>query len=766
MWWPIPLRYEIVRVMGANTKLIVVKVVEHWTAIGNQITERLQALRIRSFSWFAAVLDRARRWSQTHATKIELGFWLLAAIGATLSLPIFQASLTPLLNDKLMASVQTLALTVGAAMIGATAIASSFVLFAMQVNIERLPYGLFYRFSSDLRLLTAFAFSFAAAIGGTALSLIYDQNHVALIIVLELAAVILVLRLLLLAYRRSLHLVNPLQQLGIVYRLADHDLRRVDRHIRWTSRPSRNEEEGAMDNSRRAILDANPKWDRFLRDAIEHAVAFARRAGERGDLEISATALDVVVALNERYIQVKGRTFFVNKVLFDNPQVTDGTINATLESLRRLHEASLARRDEQQLEHIFRTYAALVQVYLRIEYRPGQSKSHALLATSYLEQAVEAAVPQNLVDTLMQGVRILGSVGRQFFMAGNSTEGVGCVSKIAFFGMVGAASAMHRPLTLVAMEQLRDLLFMLLRVKERDIGFAVRELRKSINEVANFFLERPDTPLALTNSTSLAPFFSSTSFNSFRDLLTNLVNALLEAEDAKVAELVADHLEIWADGLFNEQKKLLLLSIEKRSQFAFDMVHWITGITELLIATSRAHHTRDYTRGELEKHALWLFSTLTWIPTDKDTTSFIENLSFRSEVFETALRALRDDWPDGFDTAWKLSMKWAIEGGRNQTGWGTLERWLTALCALALRGDANRTDQLKDELTAQLQTVEAPSQELRDRAARDLREKAEQIRECEFELDSIERILASNNREPTQALLLDVANILSPGTAA
>jgi hypothetical protein len=734
--------------MGHDKQGIVARVHNVRAAILSRAASALQLIRGNLSTW----LDSA---------KLELLLWSFVVVVAANQLPHVQAWLTPWLNDKFMTGLQTITVTVGGAMIGATAIASSFVLFATQVNVERLPYGLFYRFSLDLKLLFAFALSFVAAIGGTALSLISKPDYASLLIVSELAAVVIVLRLLLLAYRRSLHLVNPLQQLTMIARQADRDLRRTDRRIRWTSPPSPKLEDGAVDTARRAIFDANPHWDRLLRDTIDHAVAFARRAGEQGDLEISAAALNGVVALNHRYVQVKGRTFFANNMLIDNPLVSDRTVNATLEALRRLREAALARRDEPQLEQIFRTYAALVRVYLRIEYGAGQGKSHALLASSYLEQAVEAAVPHNLVDTVMRGVRSLGSVGQQFFIAGNSVEGVGCVSKIAVFGMVGAASEKYRPLTLAAMEELRDLLFVLLRVDERDIGFAAGELRRSVSQVATVFLELPDTPLTSTHSTYLAPFFSSTSLTSFRTYLTKLVNALLNAEEVEAAERVADHLEIWADQLYDEQKKLLLLSIEKRSHFSFDIIRWIAGITELLIATSRAPYTRDHTRGRLEKHALWLFSTLTWISTDKDTVSFVENLSFRSEVFETALRAQRDDWLDGFNATWKLSMKWAIEGGRNQTGRGTLERWLTALCALALRGEVNRAEQLKAELAARLQGVDAPSQELRDRAARDLHEKAEEIHEREFELDLVERILASNDREQTRVLLHEIADILS-----
>src|SRR5690606_26298205 len=127
---------------------------------------------------------------------------------------------------------------------------------------------------------------------------------------------------------------------------------------------------------------------------------------------------------------------------------------------------------------------------------------------------------------------------------------------------------------------------------------------------------------------------------------------------------------------------------------------------ELLIFVSRSPHTRDHARRELQENALWLLSTLTWIPTNQETVTFIENLSLRSEIFECALRAERDEWPDGYDVAWKLLLKWAVEGGRHQTGWGTLERWLTGLCALASRGEVDRAEQLKAELTARLSAAD------------------------------------------------------------
>ena len=57
--------------------------------------------------------------------------------------------------------LQSFFATLGGALIGAAAIAFSLIMFAMQVNVERMPHGLFRKFSSDWKLLGAFAGSFA-----------------------------------------------------------------------------------------------------------------------------------------------------------------------------------------------------------------------------------------------------------------------------------------------------------------------------------------------------------------------------------------------------------------------------------------------------------------------------------------------------------------------------------------------------------------------------------------------------------------------------
>ena len=545
-----------------------------------KIEQNLMRLRARIIPYLAKAIYEVRAFWRKRAPLIEMSAWLISAAVAAMSCQYIQASLSPLFSPSVMASLQTLTVTIGGAMIGATAIASSFVLFAIQVNVERLPYGLFQRFSSDWKLLSAFAVSFFVAIGGASLSLISNPDWAVAITMLEVGAVIAVLRLLLFAYRRSLQLVNPFQQLALMYRRADRQLEVIDRHIRWTTAHLYQPTAQELDVNRRMILNASPNWHRALRDTIEQAIAFARRAGEQGDLEISAAALNVVVGLNRRYIEVKGRTFFANNPLVENPLVTDGTINSTLESLRRLREVALARKDEPQLEQIFRVYYSLVHVYLGIQYVGMDSnKSHALLAAGYLQQSVETVLAQHLVDSAMTGVRVMADAATAFTRIQRSQDATVLIDKIALIGMVGSGQEKLHPLILTAMEQLTQLLLNLFRSEEHDPSFAIRELREGVDQIATMFLKLPDSPLISTHSSYLAPFFSSTSYTSFRHHVAELANALQSAPTADIGERVAAHISSWADGLYEGKKKLLLLAIEKRSHFTFDMIHFITGIT-------------------------------------------------------------------------------------------------------------------------------------------------------------------------------------------
>ena len=81
-----------------------------------------------------------------------------------------------------LSNLRAVLYTLGGALLGAAAIVSSLVLFSMQVNVERMPHGLFRRLSADGQLLGAFAGSFLLAIGVIASAIAADKAHVTVVL--------------------------------------------------------------------------------------------------------------------------------------------------------------------------------------------------------------------------------------------------------------------------------------------------------------------------------------------------------------------------------------------------------------------------------------------------------------------------------------------------------------------------------------------------------------------------------------------------------
>lgn len=704
---------------------------------------------------------------------------LFAAIGASiLAIPALEHVLERhFMSEAGLSALRTLLVTLGGALIGATAIAFSVVIFAVQINFARMPHGLFRRLSSDFRLLGAFASTFILAIGVASLSLVPNASWSAVVLLTAIWSTILILILFLYGYRRALDLINPTVQLRLIKTSAQKDMRRWARRACHMApllkRPDEDRQtdppRSTHDLSRMVYFQLNPHWTAVSRRAITHAISFARRYAEQGDYEVSERALNAVVVINASYIEAKGKTFFAHNPVFDIPQATDGFINETLEQLRQLAHVATTRGDEEQIRQTFAAMAGLVQVYLDIDYASENvdSKQHAQLAASYLTGAVEGTLPRNMPDVVMEGVRLVGQSAQRFLAASNPNDIVILTEKIAAISCTGAIKQELRPVTLTGMEQLARLTFDLIRTKGHDIHFAVKELRGDVELVVQMFLNVPDAPLTNTHSTFLAPYYSLTKTQTLGGWLTELVNALVPADaDNKNAAAVIRNLEAWAEGLYRTEKELLLLALKKKSHFTFDVIHWIAHVTKLLTAVSGAPATNDHVKGELQKHARWLISVLSWIPDDTDTISFVENFGLTELLFEAALDAQSRNSFEVSASTRKLLVSWAFKGARHHTGWAVLERSILALVTLVLwKEDLNLVPWLRTELAKRLNGENAPDQEIRDGAARELRRKAETLYRREFELSRINHAMGQIDPAKLQPLLHEIADLLSPGTA-
>ncbi len=732
----------------------------------------------------------AALWQHIYRVQYQLGVWRLrygniASYAVLILLVSATAYLSPVVQNVLVShystgpeleSLRSLILNVGCALIGAAAIVTSLVLFAMQVNIERMPHGLFRRLSADRKLLGAFALAFLLAIGIATLSTVVDQARLAQVVLAATWAVVFILIAFMYAYRRALVLINPLQQLGILIQDTRKELQA------WAQRAQRampllehSESAGATsaamdsthDLARTAFFQINNRWTDGTKRAVRHAMSFARRYAEQGDYEVSGAALNAVVGINAAYIDSKGKTFYANNPFVDNPFSNDSFINDTLEQLRQSLQGGIARRDELQIEQALQAMAALVRVYLGIDYSsPHASKSHAQLAAGYLASAVQSVVPHGMVDVLLEGQRLMGQSAQYILAHGDPNDIATLSEKIALIACTGCAKEDYHPVTMEGMTQLSNLTFDLLRSGSRDIYFPAGEVRRDVALVAKLFLNVPDTPLSSSHSTFLGPYYSSTSMQGLRSRLTALVNAISDAQpDNTDAQSVIRNIERWADGLYQTEKELLLEAVKTKSHFAFDMIHWITSVTEILLAVSNAPACDQHSQEELQKHARWLIATLTWIPDDKESVTFVENFQMTETLFEAAMGARNRGCDEIAREIGESLLSWTFKAGRYQTGWGVLERGLCGLAAFAVNGGDEDISLLRTAVVSRLTGKSAPEQEIRDRTARDVLERVVNLYRRGHWSSRIEMEIAQSDHAKLRPLLEEIASLLSPGMA-
>ena len=265
----------------------------------------------------------------------------------------------------------------------------------------------------------------------------------------------------------------------------------------------------------------------------------------------------------------------------------------------------------------------------------------------------------------------------------------------------------------------------------------------------------------------LGPYYSQTSMQSLYSRLANLANTLSESgQDNEDAKIVIRNIERWADGLYRTEKKLLLEAIKTKSHFTFDIIHWITGVTEILCVVSNTPACEIHDKEKLRNHALWLICTLSWIPDDEETVTFIEHFQFTETLFEATMSARGRGCNELTKEAGKILLSWVFKGGKYETGWGILEKGLYGLSVLALLEGDDEVSELKSAISAHLSKESAPTDQIRERTVRNISERADTLFRCgHWSAWPIEYSMGQADQENLRPLLKEIAVLLLPSAS-
>lgn len=738
-------------------------------------------LSARRRAWLALIVPRRyARPLQRHASRVWRRYgailgasvFLLAIFTSFYLAHFVQAFLEPYFSgNQEIESLRAVVLNVGSALMGAAAIVTSLVLFAMQVNIGRMPHGLFRRLSADARLLWAFTAAFVCAAGVATLSTFIGDIDIGHIVLGVLWGVVLIFTLFRYAYGRALYLVSPLNQLDSIFWVTNRNLRRWSKGAQRATLLFDDEPTPATDtlpastthnNVRTTYFDLDTRGSEAATKGVQHAMSFARRYGEQGDYEISGAALNTVVRINAAYIKAKEKTFYASTLVYQHPRSTDSFINEVLEALRQSVQIGIMRRDEQYLEQTLHSMAALAQLYLGIVYaNPDAEKTHANLAAGYLANAVQGIIPHAMIDVLLTGERLIGRTAESFLHHGNAADIVPLSNDLSVIASAGTKGEDYRPLTTVGMEQFANLTFHLLIGKSPNMRSLANRISGDVTRVATTLLSVADAGVPSVHRTCLEPYFSLTSTDGLRIRLASLGNFLCQQPEGNAAtQRIIRHVERWADGgLYQTTRQVCLASMSMKSHFTFDMIQWIRDVMEILLAVSNAPACRPGDRTNLRNHAHRLIAIFNLIPSDRDTVTFVENWELSETLFEAAMTARKHGCQELSSRIGQYLLSWTFKAGKNETGGGTLELGLCAYAVLSLNDSPGGTDAIKSAIRARVQGEEAPSPAVLADAARGIRTQASNIGDHVDTISKIESALSEGDPGVLIPLLHEIADI-------
>lgn len=188
----------------------------------------------------------------------------------------------------------------------------------------------------------------------------------------------------------------------------------------------------------------------------------------------------------------------------------------------------------------------------------------------------------------------------------------------------------------------------------------------------------------------------------------------------------------------------------------------------MLLAFSNAPACAPGTARDLRKDANWLISVLSFIPDDQETTSFVANFNMTEVLFEAVCMGAQRGCPEFEARAQDMLLKWGFRAGRHHIGWGVMEQSVYGLSAAHLLWEPTpeKRAALLGNIRALLARPDGPDQDMKDRSARSIRERAESYFDRGFSLSRLEHAMSQVDDRELHDLLWESANSISPGTAA
>lgn len=567
-------------------------------------------------------------------------------ITITISLLIFF-----LISNYIFSSIEdtklsNLFLNTGTALIGASAIVFTLIIFTLQVNIERMPYGLFNTLSSDKKILLSFILTVLLSLSIAIFSVLIDQYNKQFFSFLYLLFIALIINLFLFAYKRSLHLINPIKQLDLLKDISIKNMHyylRIYKKIATSIIINQIEKDtySKHDLKKYYFFKNNSQWLDIPKNTIKYTISLIILNTKNNDYEVIEKALNTLIEIQNEYIKIKENTFFTNKLLFEDNKSHDQFINDLLEELRKLLNFAKAEKNELLIEKTLLSMSKLSVLYSSINYNTDDyyhSKYHMELASSYLNNGVKDILELNMTDVFMECCTFLENTLYSYIKINRTMYASSSLETISILASLGTLNEKHEPILYKVFTCFSDILyFSIYSDKDIDSEF-FEEIEKNIFKITFLYISLKEKKSLSLNS-YLDPFYSVTNYNSFPNKLSILIESIINVNDKDSnCKIIISNIQKWSSSIKLNIRELLKESVIK-SIFLIDLIQWIQNITTSLMYLSSSKNCSNSTKKELINNAFTIIHSITFIPNNNENFSKFQNIAFIEIIFDVIVIA-------------------------------------------------------------------------------------------------------------------------------
>ncbi|MFY4808038.1 hypothetical protein ACOTVK_05690 [Aliarcobacter butzleri] len=554
-----------------------------------------------------------------------------------------------LISNYIFSSIEdpklsNLFLNTGTALIGASAIVFTLIIFTLQVNIERMPYGLFNTLSSDKKILISFILTILLSLSIAVFSVLIDQWNKELFSFLYLLFISSIVNLFLLAYKRALHLINPIKQLDLLKDISIKDMHyylKIYKKIATSIVLNQIEKDTYSKHDLRKyyFFENNSQWLDIPKNTLKYTISLIILNTKNNDYEVIEKALNTLIETQNEYIKVKENTFFTNNILSEDKKSHDPFINDLLEELR----IAKAEKNELLIEKTLLSMSRLSVLYSSINYNTDDyyhSKYHMELASSYLNTSIRDILELNMTDVFMECCIFLENTIYSYIKINKTMYASTSLETMSILASLGTINKKHQPIINSAFSCFSRILYSTIYSEEHINEDFFKELEKNIFKITFLYISLKEKDLFSLNS-YLDPYYSVTNSNSFSNKLSILIETIINIHDKDSnCERIISNIEIWSDSIKLNIRELLKLSIEK-SIFLIDLMQWIQHITVSLIWLSSSPNCSTSIKNKLINNAFTIIHSITFIPNNRENFNKLQNIAFTDIVFNTIINAYK-----------------------------------------------------------------------------------------------------------------------------